>query len=172
MKGMRDRRLLIAILGYFLIILLVASLMVSGYIQIRPPSVKHPPTQISPFVLISANSNFASFSLIPIDHPSQQIDGLSQGVGFTLNLTSRITGSFKSTEGADVVIYPHNASGYVYSSLYSGKPDYYTYSTGQVISADVDVTLPPGTYDLIFVNLGTSLTNITITSDFVATVLS
>ncbi len=139
MKGMRDRRLLFAMLGYFLIILLIASLMVSGY--------------------------------IPIDHPSQQIDGLSQGVGFTLNLTSRITGSFKSTEGADVVIYPHNASGYVYSSLYAGKPDYYTYSTGQIISADVDVTLPPGTYDLVFVNLGTTLTNITITSDFVATVL-
>jgi hypothetical protein len=172
MKGMRERRLLIATLGYFLIILLIASFVLSGYIQIRPPSVEHPPTQISPFVLISANSNFASFSLIPIDHPSQQIDGLSQGVGFTLNLTSRITGSFKSTGGVDVLIYPHNASGYVYSSLYAGKPDYYTYSTGQVISGDVDVTLPPGTYDLVFVNLETALTNITITKNFVATVLS
>jgi hypothetical protein len=74
---------------------------------------------------------------------------------FNTSTTSVVQGAFTSTNGISVYVVP--------SAAMVNYTRYHTFATGRVASANLFITIPPGSWNLVIVNQGNTPTNVTIT---------
>src|SRR5579875_1238829 len=73
--------------------------------------------------------------------------------------------TINSTNGVSVYISPYSTFNHFFTH-------YYTYYSGQVMSVHLNITLPPGTYMFLFINLGLLPSNYTVIQPITATLIT
>ncbi len=133
------------VLGYVIIAAAVLSLFGTGVIRLSTGTGS---TQTQPSTIFLYNESTIELS------PTGTINVAHQ---FAISNTSVVQAAFSSTRGAEMYIVPL-AGLFNYSK-------YYTFTTGNVTSDRIFVTLASGSYYFVIANPVQSTTNITITQD-------
>ena len=122
-------------------------------------SVLDPPLAQAFKLELEAKKGYPNWPARPLKFSAPQAGVVGSQIAkeFKLNSTYMITGTFTSTYGAEIYIAPTNAM----SNSTRFPPRFYTYSTGNVTSGNVSVTLSSGSYYLVIADQTTVSDNIT-----------
>ena len=145
------------ILGYVIIGVVLVGLYSTHLVTF---SIRKAEAPVPAYVYIFNSSSVP----LKFSAPQAGIVGSQIAKEFKLNSTYMITGTFTSTYGAEIYIVPTNAM----SNSTRFPPRFYTYSTGNVTSGNVSVTLSSGSYYLVIADPTTVSDNITITQSIEA----
>ena len=165
-----SKSLTIVLLGGYLIVALILSIMfLGGYVGFTNRTAT---TQMFPLTIVSSASGSRTMGLEPYHNSTTIVGALSFGFTFNLTSTSRVAGNFTSTNGVSFFILPSSADSLFVSSLNAGSPEYFTYTTGTVAAGTLDITLPPGSYEIVIVDLASQPTVVTLNTSIAAYALS
>ncbi len=131
------------------VVLVVAVFAADLYWRSSPSPVIVSPLALLPVPNVSPPQNFEQLTFVPFYNATTG-GATSFYLYFRLNTTSFISGSFTSTHGIDVFIFPKDSGGTFSASLYKGLVGAtgFTYTTGPVTNGTIDVTLTAGKWTI------------------------
>jgi ABC-type Fe3+ transport system substrate-binding protein len=141
-------------LGYVVIAALIGGLILGGVLQVQLPS----------------NSASGASTVSCLYKASTQTYGRAPNmtetawIGFKVNVTSLVQGSFTSTSPVDVYIAPSEPG-------VALNGTYYTYSNGNTTSGNIYVTLAPAYYYFVVTNPSTVPAKVSVASCITITAL-
>jgi len=157
------------ILGYVFILAILAVLVITDAVTINFSTPTHQELNKLTIYWIKNNCIMSYYARQGLPNCNTEWDMF----GFTINSTYYISGALNSTNGLSVFILPDSKilESLFWNSITAHMPNYYTYYSGQVKSAQIGVALPAGKYWLVVVNLGPVASNYSFTQNVTATLL-